>query len=564
MKNGTLECIHHRAAIPAFVVVVLALVMVTAVLSGPSVNARRSDLPSSLRSAAIVSGAPPVSNCFGGAPCTGPSATTNGSGTTCVISDFTETAGAFLYVVINYLYGTDLITTVADSGADQFAFVAGEFSNDQSVAFYDVPAEHGGTVTITVTVSEALFGTCRAGQFPQGTMVGSIGAGNSTDFGYDLDLENPAAHAPSLILVMMGSSRPSGGFTMTSPSGSWVTGGQQLTGWNPGTDSYLYAYNDSTAGPVSFDLTCVSPVSISGFAVEFYSGEYPVTIHETGLPSGTTWTAWLDGTYASSNTSSIQFLEPNGTLAFYIGVVPGYACNLTSGEVTVTGAAATVDVTFSPSTARALAFQESGLPPGTTWAVDLNGTLATSATDTVLFAVPGGTYYFQIPAVPGYRPGVTSGVVAVGSSAVTVGIVFSPQSIFPIFFVETGLPTGTTWSVTLNGTLVSSNTPTIMFAEPNGAYSYTVSSSSGYATNVTSGQLTVSGAATTMNFAFTVMPSTSPMQASGSWTDTEWFALGAVAGAVVVAVVALVARSRRKRNPPPSWAEGSPPRNPTT
>jgi len=562
MKNRALESIRRRSELPAFVVLVVAVVLVTVIVGGPTANARPSDLPSSLRSAAVVSGAPPVSNCFGGAPCIGSEGTTNGSGTTCVISGFSETAGAFLYVVINYLDGTDIITSVADGGADQFNFVAGEFLNDQSVAFYDVPAEHGGPVTITVTISGVAFGTCRAGQFPQGTLLGSVGTGNSTGGGMSLDLTNPAAHAPSLLLVMMGSSRPSGGFTMTSPSGTWVTGGQQLTGWNPGTDSYLYAYNDTTAGPITFDLTSVSPVSISGFAVEFYSGVYPVTIHETGLPGGTTWTALVDGAYASTSTSSLLFLESNGTLTFYISVVPGYICNQTSGEVTIRGAAVTVDLGFSPYTAHPLLFQEVGLPAGTTWVVDLNGTFASTATAAIQFAVPSGTYPFQIAHVPGYRSNVTSGQVTVASSAVTVEVGFSPLSMFPIFFVESGLPAGSSWSVTLNGTLVSSSSSTIMFAEPNGVYAYTVSSSSGYSSNNTSGQVTVSGVSKTMNIVFTASSSQSAPMASGSSVDYEWFAIGAVIGGAVAAVVALVVRSRRKMNPPPSWAEGSPPRNP--
>jgi hypothetical protein len=215
--------------------------------------------------------APPASNCFGGGTCTGPSGTSAGSGTTCVISSFSETAGDFLYVAINYLAGSNVISSVSDQGVDTFHFVGGEFANLQSVAFYDVPSEHGGTVTITVSLSIAEFGSCRAGQLNSGMTVGVVGAGASVNSGTGLTLSNGASHAPSLLLAMIGSTRPSGAYTMSAPAGNWLTGGQQATGYNPGTESALYGYNDTTGGTVTFSFSTGAPVSISGIVVEFYA-----------------------------------------------------------------------------------------------------------------------------------------------------------------------------------------------------------------------------------------------------------------------------------------------------
>jgi len=216
------------------------------------------------------SGPAPNSNCFGGSPCTGSSGTSAGKGTTCTVSSFSETAGDFMYVAINYLAGTDLITSVADGGTDTFQYLGGEFANSQSVAFYDVTSEHGGTVSITVTISTAEFGTCRVGQLSPGTTVGVVGTGESTASGTSLSLTNAASHEPSLLLAMIGSTRPSGAYTMSTPSGSWLTGGQQPTGYNPGTESGLYGYNDTSSGSVTFAFTTGSSVSISGIAIEFY------------------------------------------------------------------------------------------------------------------------------------------------------------------------------------------------------------------------------------------------------------------------------------------------------
>ncbi len=57
---------------------------------------------------------------------------------------------------------------------------------------------------------------------------------------------------------------------MIAPAGNWLTGGQQGTGYNPGTESGLYGYNDTASGPVTFAFTTGTSVSISGIVVEFY------------------------------------------------------------------------------------------------------------------------------------------------------------------------------------------------------------------------------------------------------------------------------------------------------
>jgi len=67
-----------------------------------------------------------------------------------------------------------------------------------------------------------------------------------------------------------------------------------------------------------------------------------------------------------------------------------------------------------------------------------------------------------------------------GSNTVSV-ISTSPQAIkkYSVTFTESGLPSGTSWSVTLNGNTESSTTNTISFSEPNGTYSYVVASVTG-------------------------------------------------------------------------------------
>jgi len=186
-----------------------------------------------------------------------------------VISGYSEIAGDFMYVAINYLAGTDMITSVRDGGVDSFAYVGGEFANSESVAFYDVASEHGGSVTITVTISATEFGDCRVGQLTAGTAVGVVGKGNSTASGTILNMANVATNEPSLLLTIVSATRLTGAFLMDAPVGNWVMA-QAATGYVPGTGSGLYGYNDTSSGTVTFTLTTGNAVSISGIAVEFY------------------------------------------------------------------------------------------------------------------------------------------------------------------------------------------------------------------------------------------------------------------------------------------------------
>jgi YVTN family beta-propeller protein len=74
---------------------------------------------------------------------------------------------------------------------------------------------------------------------------------------------------------------------------------------------------------------------------------------------------------------------------------------------------------------------------------------------------------------------------------------------YTVTFVESGLPSGTNWSVTLDGTKWATALFVIMFSEPNGAYPYTVGLVTGYASTPSSGSVTVSGANTGVLVNFT-------------------------------------------------------------
>ncbi|HSV50295.1 MAG TPA: hypothetical protein VLH35_08250, partial [Candidatus Acidoferrales bacterium] len=79
-----------------------------------------------------------------------------------------------------------------------------------------------------------------------------------------------------------------------------------------------------------------------------------------------------------------------------------------------------------------------------------------------------------------------------------------------VTFIETGLASGTRWSVVLNGATVSSTTNSVVFTNiADGTYSYSMASPGGYIAANSAGSVTVSGSDITVSALF---------YALGNWT----------------------------------------------
>jgi len=185
---------------------------------------------------------------------------------------------------------------------------------------------------------------------------------------------------------------------------------------------------------------------------------------------------------------------------------------------------------------------------GTAWSVTFNGMTQTSSGTSISFMVPNGTYFYQVSNVNGYTTSNSQGLVSVNGNNITVSISYSPippaPSKYTVEFVEVGLPSNTTWSVTLNGQTLSTSSSSISFNEVNGVYTYTVGSVSGYVSNSTSGVVSVNGnnIVVTLYFHKATAPPSSPYTAQGIMVG---FLFGFLLTIIVMAI-ALVAGRKRK------------------
>ncbi len=288
------------------------------------------------------------------------------------------------------------------------------------------------------------------------------------------------------------------------------------------TVEYLPGYN---ATPAS------GSVKIHGgnatVPIMFQPIPYAVTFTESGLPASTSWSVTYNGSTRSSTTATIVFDEPDGAYSYSVGTVAGYSAAPPSGSLDVAGAATGTTIDFSVVTTYAVTFTEVGLPSGTDWSITYASTTLSSTTTTIVFEEPSGSYTYSTGAVGGWVPSSASGSLPVSAAPTGTTITFTPFS-FAVTFTETGLPGGTSWSITYAGSPKSSTTSTIVFEEPNGTYSYAAGVVPGWAPTPGSGSLAVADAATGKTIAFTAVTYTVTVSESGLPGGTSWTAtLGA-------------------------------------
>ena len=283
---------------------------------------------------------------------------------------------------------------------------------------------------------------------------------------------------------------------------------------------------------------------------------YTVSVAETGLASGTSWTATFNGATQTGTGTSIAFPTTPGTYQYQIGSVAGYLVSPSSGTVTV-GGNYTVWVSFT-STAQpvyTVTVMESGLASGTGWSATVNGVTATSTSGTATFQVNPGTFDYAVSPVAGYSVKPASGTISVNGNY-NLTVTYTPVT-YAITVQEAGL-TGQTWSATVNGVTQSTAGTNLVFYEANGSYSYSVSQVSGYKVACASTSVTVSGSAVTVGCQYTTTSTPAP---TATLADAQtYFAIALVVAVVALVIAVLAVMMRRKsQNPPANATSSSPP-----
>jgi hypothetical protein len=152
--------------------------------------------------------------------------------------------------------------------------------------------------------------------------------------------------------------------------------------------------------------------------------------------------------------------------------------------------------------------------------------------------------------VTDYTATPSSGSVAVRGADASRSITFSPASAttYGVTFTESGLPSGTNWSVTFRGFQKSSTSDTIQFAAANGTYKFIVGPVVGYNATPSSGNVSVTGTSVFQGISFA---STSSSSSSSTPLTSEWWFWALIALLVLALIVGIaVAVARRPKEEP--------------
>jgi hypothetical protein len=316
---------------------------------------------------------------------------------------------------------------------------------------------------------------------------------------------------------------------------------------------------------------------------------YNVTFVETGMATGTNWSIDLNGTVRSSTTTAINFTRSDGTyvlttsIAYRQDDLARYLALDPPPIVTVGGQGLTVQLDYITQF-----WVDIGTSGGGEVVVTAGASSSSVAamgwyganTSLVLRESPNASWTFEgwrgsgVGSYTGTEPDPTIGVFgSVSETAVFTRIV--PVATFDVTFSETGLPSGTTWSVTFNKTS-QSRTGSISFTGfPNGSYAFSVGTISIYAANPASGSVMIAGSSIEKSVTFSAT-SSPPGGGTNSISQAtllglpliEGYALvGAIAAVVVVGIAVAVLRGRGKGRQPslePASAGGAREETPPT
>ena len=348
-------------------------------------------------------------------------------------------------------------------------------------------------------------------------------------------------------------------------NGVSYTNGQEATGVTGG--SYSLAANSCSGETFS------SWSSTAGTVTSLTSASTSILVSSNGTVTGTYtttpigYTVTFDTMPTSCSVTFNGVSYSNGQQA--TGVTGGsypLVANACSGETFSSWTSSAGTVTSLTAASTSIAVSASGTVTGTFTATSTSYTIAFDVVPSTCSLTFNGNPYSN----GGQATGVAAGAYSLDAAACagetftswssTVGTVASltssstmvtvsssgtitatfaptPPATYPVTFVETGLPSGTTWSVTLAGTPHTESSATIGTSEADGTYVFTVGTVTGYTANVTSGSVIVNGAAKQVEIGFTAQsPSTPGSTSPGGLSTTD---LALIVGLIVAALLVL-------------------------
>ena len=297
-------------------------------------------------------------------------------------------------------------------------------------------------------------------------------------------------------------------------------------------------YNNISKQMTSNGVVYNSPVGLHSERTVFTSYcLHNETFVETGLPSGAIWYVNI-----TSKDTCCATPPPEN----YSGPIKGptYTPQLPNNGFAFSYTIATSDHTYMPSPSSgcfyeshseefiiitfqkvtySVTFSEKGLPTGFSWDIIFNSVEHTLTNTSYTFYAANSTYSYFASANDYYD---LSGSITVNGTSQLVNLSFV-LNMYHVTFSESGLPTETEWYVNISsGQSFSFSTDTGTFMEPNGTYSYSITTSDhSYSAFEHSGSVTVFGKAVNVSIEFSQVRYPVSFTESGLPSETVWYAM---------------------------------------
>ena len=280
-------------------------------------------------------------------------------------------------------------------------------------------------------------------------------------------------------------------YSVNAPSGYTASpSGAQIS--VPGTSPIMITFSSITAA-VTFAVNGVGS-TVSGTLLTVGGISYSVT----NVPLTFQWAVGSTHSFAWITTMG------SGTSAEYIWKSSSGLSTQSSGSITVLSGGGSITASYSPLYLVSFAVSPSG--DGTlTWSVggstagstqtSYSGDYYPAGQQLIVSAQPNPNYDFVGWSSSNQNLAISNtGSISTTATIKGPGIItadFSTLQTYKVTFTESTLPSGVSWSVDMGGQTESSTGSAIVFQEPQGLYSYSISAPSGYVASPVSGQINV-------------------------------------------------------------------------
>jgi hypothetical protein len=412
----------------------------------------------------------------------------------------------------NYTFPLDFFVPVGVSQVIYLWSLGGNFSN------YTPPVLPAGmTVAVSIGYAGIATGNLTSGSYTSelsyagwvntvSLAVYGVSGGGSVSF----QVGSAAPPNPTLATQQFNLSLPSGAVEylgVETTGGTWPVLNASLSP----VDIYAWALRGGFTGDIGrqssnvFSFTSRAlTVGIVGIGI-YSSGnvsEQPVTFVAAGLPFGDRWTIAVGGATSTTVAGHLTVDAAAGALPYLVSGPSGYRVTglSPSGAVRVGNSPLTETVQFVHGGTVSLRFKQSGLPTGQSWCVVLSDWQKCSSGRILTYTgLTPATYSYRVVPMPMTAVAARVGHVSLSSAGMlsvargeTVGLKFVESS--PVTFAEAGLPTGTSWSITVHGHTLQTTNSTLVVLLPVGSYSYRAASGVGYFHAMSSHRFRVSDA----------------------------------------------------------------------